>query len=358
MGEKGTQRPVGPPPILNRPWQRARIPRGGPVRRGFSYIVFLPWGRPCACWGQEPVDALTQTLSCMLARSLSYALVTALLITAAACGSSPSEQQAVDPDAEEWTSLFDGASLDGWTPKIRGFPPGENAHNTFRVEDGMLTVRYDEYDPFDEDFGHLVSDTSFSYYVVGVEYRFVGDQVPGGPGWAIQNSGIMVHSQSAQTMTRDQDFPVSIEVQLLGAAGQEERTTANLCTPGTNVVMDGELVTTHCINSASETYPLNEWVRAEARVLGDSLVQHIVNGDVVMEYAKPQIGGGNVAEADPSVKQDGTMLTEGHIALQSESHPIQFRTVEVLNLEGCTDPDALNYKSYYVKANDAACQYN
>jgi len=286
-----------------------------------------------------------------------YGLVTALLITAAACGSPQGERQAADPEAEEWISLFDGESLDGWTPKIRGFAPGEKARNTFRVEDSMLTVGYEDYDQFDEDFGHLVSDTTFSYYVVGVEYRFVGEQAAGGPGWATQNSGIMVHSQSAQTMTRDQDFPVSIEVQLLGAAGQEERTTANLCTPGTNVVMDGELVTTHCINSTSETYPLNEWVRAEARVLGDSLIQHIVNGDVVMEYAKPQIGGGNVAEADPSVKQDGALLTEGHIALQSESHPIQFRTVEVLNLEGCTDPEALNYKSYHVKANDAACRY-
>lgn len=286
-----------------------------------------------------------------------YGLVTALLITAAACGSPQGERQAADPEAEEWISLFDGESLDGWTPKIRGFAPDEKARNTFRVEDSMLTVGYEDYDQFDEDFGHLVSDTTFSYYVVGVEYRFVGEQAAGGPGWATQNSGIMVHSQSAQTMTRDQDFPVSIEVQLLGAAGQEERTTANLCTPGTNVVMDGELVTTHCINSTSETYPLNEWVRAEARVLGDSLIQHIVNGDVVMEYAKPQIGGGNVAEADPSVKQDGALLTEGHIALQSESHPIQFRTVEVLNLEGCTDPEALNYKSYHVKANDAACRY-
>lgn len=274
-----------------------------------------------------------------------------------ACGSSQGEQAAADPDDEAWVSLFDGQSLDGWTPKMTGFAPGENARNTFRVENGMLTVGYDEYEEFDGDFGHLVSDTTFSYYVVAVEYRFVGEQAPGGPGWATQNSGIMVHSQSAQTMTRDQDFPISIEVQLLGDAGQEERPTANLCTPGTHVVMEGELVTTHCIPSRSATYPGTEWVRAEARVLGDSLIQHRVNGNLVLEYEAPQIGGGMVAEPDATVKQDGQLLTGGHIALQSESHPIQFRTVEVLNLEGCTDPEARNYKSYYVRANDAACRY-
>jgi len=261
------------------------------------------------------------------------------------------------PDEEVWMPLFDGETLDGWTPKITGHAPGENARNTFRVEDGLLTVGYDQYDRFDGDFGHLVSDTTFSHYVVAAEYRFVGEQAPGGPDWATQNSGIMVHAQSAQTMTRDQDFPISIEVQLLGAAGQAERPTANLCTPGTHVVMDGELRTQHCINAQSATYPGNEWVRVEVRVLGDSLIQHRVNGNLVLAYTQPQVGGGMVANPDSTVKQDGTMLTEGHIALQSESHPIQFRTIEVLNLEGCTDPDATNYKSYYVEANDAMCRY-
>lgn len=274
-----------------------------------------------------------------------------------ACSSNDGSS-APDAETKEWTPLFNGKTLDGWTPKITGQPPGENMGNTFRVEDGMLTVRYDAYDQFDNQFGHLVSDTTFSHYVVAAEYRFVGEQAPGGEDWATENSGIMIHSQSAETMTRDQDFPVSIEVQLLGSAGQDERPTANLCTPGTHVVMDDSLTTTHCINSSSETYPGSEWVRVEARVLGDSLVQHRVNGSSVLEYTEPQIGGGMVAEADSSVKQDGTLLTSGHIALQSESHPIQFRTVEVLNLRGCTDPEASNYKSYYVASAPSRCTYD
>ncbi|MFB6098947.1 MAG: DUF1080 domain-containing protein [Salinibacter sp.] len=260
-------------------------------------------------------------------------------------------------DEEEWTPLFNGRNLEGWTPKITGYAPGVNKGRTFRVEDGMLSVRYDAYDRFDGQFGHLVSDTTFSYYVVRAEYRFLGEQAPGGPGWAVQNSGVMIHSQSAATMTRNQNFPISIEVQLLGAAGQEERSTANLCTPGTHVVMDGTLTTTHCIRSNSATYPGNEWVRVEAVVLGDSLVQHRVNGNPVLQYTSPQIGGGNVSHADPKIKQDGTLLTEGHIALQSESHPIQFRTVEVLNLKGCTDPEASNYEAYYVKSAPSSCRY-
>lgn len=262
-----------------------------------------------------------------------------------------------DVDQKEWVTLFNGENLDGWTPKITGQPPGENKGNTFRVEDSLLTVRYDGYEQFDNQFGHLVSDTTFSHYVVAVEYRFVGEQAPGGEDWATQNSGIMVHSQSAESMTRDQDFPVSIEVQLLGDAGQEERPTANLCTPGTHVVMADTLTTTHCINSRSKTYPGYEWVRAEARVLGDSLIEHYVNDNKVLEYTKPQIGGGVVANADPYVKRDGTPLTSGHIALQSESHPVQFRTVEVLNLRGCMDPDAANYKSYYEAPASDRCVY-
>jgi hypothetical protein len=289
--------------------------------------------------------------------SLRLPVLALIALFGAGCASSPSAPDPFAVDPEEWTPLFNGRNLAGWTPKITGYAPGKNKGNSFRVEDGMLTVRYDEYDQFDGQFGHLVSDTAFSHYAIATEYRFLEQQAPGGPGWATENSGIMIHSQSAETMTRNQDFPVSIEVQLLGSAGQAERPTANLCTPGTNVVMDDTLTTTHCLSSSSATYPGNEWVRVEALVLGDSLVQHRVNGEKVLRYTNPQIGGGNVAHAAPEVKQDGTPLTEGHIALQSESHPLQFRTVEVLNLKGCTDPDATNYEAYYVKPNPSSCRY-
>ena len=77
----------------------------------------------------------------------------------------------------------------------------------------------------------------------------------------------------------------------------------------------------------------------------------------MLTYSKPQIGGGNVNPVDPAVKQDGKPLTGGYITLQSESHPIDFRKVELLNLSGCTDPQASNYKSYFIHADLAQCRY-
>jgi len=237
----------------------------------------------------------------------------------------------------DWIQLFNGRDLAGWDVKIAGHDLNDNWHNTFRVEAGLLKVRYDGYDAFADRFGHLFSRVPFSSYIVAVEYRFVGEQAPGGPDWALRNSGVMVHSQSARSMAKDQDFPISIEVQLLGGSGTGERPTANLCTPGTHVVMDGKLFTQHCVNSRSRTYHGDQWVRVEIHVFGDSLIRHVVNGDTVLEYSKPQIGGGVVNHFDPAVKQDGKPLTAGYIALQSESHPIDFRKVEILNLAGC-DP--------------------
>ena len=237
------------------------------------------------------------------------------------------------PDQNGWIQLFNGNNLDGWTPKITGYEPGENFGNTFRVENGVIRVSYDQYDTFGDRFGHLFYNQSFSSYRLVVEYRFLDGQMAGGPSWARRNSGIMIHSQSPQSMRKDQNFPISIEVQLLGGEGAETRPTLNLCTPGTNVVMNGELVTRHCTNSTSKTYYGDQWVRVEVEVHGGKHIRHIVDGQTVIEYDAPQIGGGSVANFDPAVKQDGKLLTEGYICLQSESHPVEFRKVELLPLE-------------------------
>lgn len=262
------------------------------------------------------------------------------------------------PNRGDWMQLFNGKDLSGWTPKIRGYEAGVNFGNTFRVEEGLLKVRYDQYENFDNRFGHLFFEKPFSYYKLRVEYRFVGEQAPGGPDWAYKNSGIMVHGQPVESMGKDQDFPISIEVQLLGGRTTGNRSTCNLCTPGTNVVMNDSLFTPHCINSRSATYRGDEWVTAEVLVLGDSLIQHIVNGEVVLSYTHPQIGGGAVSNLKPGfLKMDGQLLSGGSISLQSESHPVEFRTVEILNLEGCMDPKARNYRPYFVKADNSKCTY-
>jgi Domain of Unknown Function (DUF1080) len=263
-----------------------------------------------------------------------------------------------DPDKKEWTQLFNGKDLKDWDVKIAGYDLNDNFGNTFRVENGVMKVAYDKYDTYNNRFGHIFYREKFSHYIIAVEYRFLGEQVAGAPNWALRNSGIMVHSQSASSMLKQQDFPISIEVQLLGGTGKGPRTTANLCTPGTNVVMDGKLITQHCINSSSKTYDGEQWVRAEVEVLGDSRIKHMVEGQTVLTYDKPQIGDGAVSNFDEKVKKDGTLLSEGYISLQSESHPIEFRKVELLNLAGCTDTKASNYKSYFVKSDNSKCKYD
>jgi hypothetical protein len=235
------------------------------------------------------------------------------------------------PGNARWISLFNGKDLEGWTPKIKGHDAGDNVGNTFRVEDGLLKVVYDHYSKFDDQFGHLFYARKYSNYRLRIEYRFVGDQCPGGPGWATKNSGVMIHSQSPESMTRDQDFPVSIEVQFLGGNGKDSRPTGNVCTPGTHIVMRDKLITQHCNDSRSKTYHGAEWVTVEVEVHGNRLIKHIVDGETVLEYEKPQL---DETDADGArlIKNGDKMLHEGYIALQSESHPIEFRKVEILPL--------------------------
>ena len=264
--------------------------------------------------------------SLSLALGLVLSLAPATLRTPVAAGQD-------DGKKGGWISLFNGKDLEGWTPKITGYPAGENYADTFRVEDGVIKVSYAKYPKFDGKFGHLFSKRKFSRYRLRVEYRFVGEQCPGGPAWALRNSGVMIHCQPVETMRLDQEFPVSIEVQFLGGDGKKERATANACTPGTHVVVDGTLVKTHTINSRAKTYPGDRWVTVEVEVHGGEVIKHIVDGETVLEYEKPQYD-----DRDPDARKliretGGVGLKEGYLALQAESHPIEFRKVEILPLE-------------------------
>jgi hypothetical protein len=263
-----------------------------------------------------------------------------------------------DPDAKEWIELFNGKNLDGWIAKIAKHDVGDNYANTFRVADGMIIARYDGYGGnYDAQFGHLYFERPYSHYLVSAEYRFVGDLYPGAPSYTLRNSGVMVHSQDPRTMPRDQNFPISIEMQLLGGLSNgQPRTTGNMCSPGTAVVFQGRFDPRHCINSTSRTYDGDQWVRAEALVLGDSVVKHIIDGDTVLTYTRPRLAAGVVTGFDPAQLQEGKPAASGYVALQAEGHPVDFRHVRLLNLEGCMDPRAASYKRYYVKSNPAACR--
>ncbi len=280
----------------------------------------------------------------------------AVIATATALAPNCTPRATNDPDREDWIDLFNGRNLDDWTVKISTHDVNVNFANTFRVEDGILSVRYDGYGDFDDQFSHLFFNQPFSHYKISMDYRFVGEQQPGAPDWARRNSGVMLHSQDPNTVTRHQDFPISVEMQFLGGLGNDRaRPTGNMCSPGTDIVLEGSVAETHCISSTSDTYNGDEWVRAEAIVLGDSLIVHMINGDTVLQYSKPHVGGGVVNGYDPTFKQDGTPLVEGFIALQSEGHPLDFRNIVLLNLKGCMDPNAGNFKRYYVASYSSAC---
>ena len=236
------------------------------------------------------------------------------------------------PRPGQWVQLFNGTNLDGWTPKITGYPAGTNFANTFRVEDGLLKVSYSGYTNFTGQFGHLFWKDKLSNYVLRVEYRFVGKQTPGGPGWAFRNSGVMIHGEDPRGMELNQDFPTSIEVQLLGGPGEGKRPTANLCTPGTDVVMGDKLITAHCTESTSKTYHGDQWVTVQIEAHGSRLIKHIVEGETVLSYSLPQFEGRD-ARTKRFIEAQGKIIEGGTISLQSESHPVEFRKVELLKLD-------------------------
>jgi hypothetical protein len=251
----------------------------------------------------------------------------------------------------DWQEIFNGRDLDGWVVKLAHHELGDNYGDTFRVENGLIRVMYDKYTEFGARFGHLFYRQKLSHYVVSVEYRFFGEQMKGGPGYARLNSGVMIHSQAPETILKDQDWPISIEAQLLAG----NRTTMNVCTPGTEIFMHGEMVKAHCTNSTSKIYPDNEWVKVEVEVLGSERVRHLIDGQTVLQYEKPMIGGGVANGYDPAIMKDGTILEDGYIALQAESQPVEFRSVRLLNLSGCMDPSSPAYRAYFVHRDDTKC---
>ena len=222
--------------------------------------------------------------------------------------------------------LFNGKDLEGWTPKFADSPLGENPGNVFRVEDGSLKVSYQDSGKFTGEFGHLFYKTPYSHYRIRAEFRFTGDQQPGGPAWAFRNNGLMLHSQAPDTMTLEQKFPHSIEVQLSGADAQKNPKTAKrpmgcLFTPGTKVMRDGEEYAGGSNSASGEPMSGLEWVTIEAEVRGGEEIIHYVNGVEVLRYQQ-------------TMRQDDTPLTRGYIAIQAETHPTEFRKIELQVLEG------------------------
>ncbi|MCJ8167309.1 DUF1080 domain-containing protein [Pontibacter sp. E15-1] len=256
----------------------------------------------------------------------------ALLLSGTSCSTGPTEKASAPQ--QEWQTLFNGKDLNDWIVKIHHHEVGDNYANTFRVQDGLLEVNYDGYQEFENRYGHLFYKAPFSSYHLQFEYRFTEQWLTDAPEYTYRNSGVMFHSQDPRTILKEQDWPISVEFQLLaGSDDGKPRPTGNMCSPGTDVFYEGEKDPRHCISSSSATYPWNEWVKGDLIVYRDSLVTHLINGDTVLQYTRPQIGGEVANNYDPKLKQDGTPLTDGYIALQSEGQGIVFREIRIKNLD-------------------------
>lgn len=250
--------------------------------------------------------------------------------TVSACAHAPADAS--------WRPIFDGRTLTGWTPKIVGSPAGEDARQTFVVADGAIRVSYAGYDRFGNRFGHLFYRTPFTAYRLRLSYRVLEPSLPDTPAWARGNSGVMFHSQSPESMTLDQPFPVSVEFQILGADGPGPRPTGAVCTPGVLISIGGTPQKEHCTPSTGPTIPNGTWTRLELEVLADGEVTERIDGAVVHRYRVLALDPADPLAPVPARKLiaergGATALTGGYIALQSEGHPIEFKDIQVQMLK-------------------------
>jgi hypothetical protein len=229
----------------------------------------------------------------------------------------------------KWKTLFNGKDLDGWQVKIAGYPLNENFGNTFRVKEGVLEVRYNAYDSFRNRFGGLYYNKKFSNYRLRVEYRFTGETTVGAPSWGFRDGGVQYHCQSPASLQLNQNFPVCLEYNLHGGNGKDERPVGEICASGTYVFINGKRNESYCTAATvKRTFHGDQWVTLEIDVQGDT-IRHFVNGEEILYFENPRynpdhpIGKTFIVNGDDKVK-------EGYISLQSNSHPMDFRKIEIM----------------------------
>ncbi|NMH88080.1 3-keto-disaccharide hydrolase [Flavivirga algicola] len=265
-------------------------------------------------------------------RKFKISMILIVVLGVTSCGSK-SSKKANNNEIDQWVRLFNGENLDGWIPKFYHHELGDNYANTFRVKDGVIQVNYDGYNEFGDRYGHLFYNKPFSSYHLKFEYRFTDQWMKDAASYTYRNSGIMFHSQAPKTILKEQNWPISVEYQILAEEKEGvSRPTGNMCSPGTEIFVNNEMATRHCVSSSSKTYKWDEWIKGELLVHADSLIIHMVNGKEVLRYTKPQIGGGTTKGYNPAVKIDGKKLTEGYIGLQAEGQGIEFREIKIKEL--------------------------
>ncbi|WP_218144549.1 3-keto-disaccharide hydrolase [Maribacter orientalis] len=257
-------------------------------------------------------------------KKLSFTIILVVFILTSSC---------IQKKESEWISIFNGKDLNGWSPKFTGEAYGKNFLNTFQAKDGKLIVSYDDYANFDDNFGHIFYKEKLSHYRLRLEYRFLGESVLGSPDWAFKNSGIKYHSPHPSELPIDQKLLVAVEAQILGGNGKTERFTGNVCTAGTHIVMNDSLITQHCTNSSYLAINDSSWVKMEIEVHGSEKIIHKINGQEVLQYAKPQYDDTDEFARELMKNGHSRIMSEGYIALQAEGHPIEFKNIELMKLD-------------------------
>ena len=272
---------------------------------------------------------LKQTNSNLMQRIILFLLATLYLSCNPAIKDVAPNKQA----AFKWVDIFNGKNLDGWTMKINGYPLGENFANTFRVEEGILKVRYDGYgENFSDRFGAFFYNKKLGNYRLKVEYRFVGETAPGAPEWGYRDSGVQFHSQSPTSMKIDQPFPICLEYNLHGGNGTEERPVGAICANGMKVEINGQFNSSYCTPAtAQRTFHGDQWVTLEIAVI-DGQITHFVNGEEILSYANP-IYNEEHELGKTFINNGNKIVKDGYISLQSNSHPIDFRKIQLINYD-------------------------
>jgi len=229
----------------------------------------------------------------------------------------------------QWVSLFNGRNLEGWQMKIAGYPLGENFGNTFRVKDGILSIRYNAYDSFKNRFGAIYFSKKFTNYRLKVEYRFVGETTTGAPSWGFRDGGIQYHCQSPASIGLNQSFPVCLEYNLHGGNGKDERPVGEICCSGMFATINGKKNSSYCTPATvKRTFHGDQWVTAEIEVR-DQAIKHFVNGEEILQFSDPRYDTAH-AISKTFILAGDDKVRAGYISLQSNSHPMDFRKIEIM----------------------------
>lgn len=225
--------------------------------------------------------------------------------------------------SDGWVKIFNGQDLTGWSPLIHKSAYKQDPYNTFRADpvNHVIKVTYEDYpNGFEDRCGLLYYDKLLTNYRVRVTYRFLEPQAPGPVSWGKNNTGLMIFGIDPAKVTGDPEFPPLIEIQLLGANSTGGNTTPNMCVPGG---MTMKKSTAECGNNHTGVAPppAAEWVTVEAEV-------HVKGDTKVFQYPN---------KTTPVITMSGPVyqgkdVVNGYLSLQSESQPLEYKDIELMEL--------------------------